>query len=192
MHAKSIQSCPTLCNPMDSNWPGSSVHGILQARTLEWVAVSFSNAWKWKVKVKLLSHVQLFATPWNAALEASLSITSSQTLLKLTSIELVMPSNHLILCRPFFSCLPSFPTSGFFPISQFFMSGGQNIGASASVFPININDWFPLRLNGLISFQSKGLSRVISSTIVQKHQFLGAQLSLWSNFHIHTWLLEKL
>ena len=65
--AKSLQSCPTLCNPIDGSPPGSAVPGILQARTLEWVAVSFSNAWKWKVKGKSLSHVQLFVTPWTAA-----------------------------------------------------------------------------------------------------------------------------
>ena len=64
------QSCPTLWNPVDCSQPGFSVHGILQARTLEWVAISFSNAWKWKVKVKLLSHAQLFATPWTAAYQA--------------------------------------------------------------------------------------------------------------------------
>ena len=65
--AKSLQSCPTLCDPIDSSQPGSPIPGILQARTLEWVAISFSNAWKWKVKVKLLSHVRLLATPWTAA-----------------------------------------------------------------------------------------------------------------------------
>ena len=68
--AKSLQSCPTLCDPMDCSLPSFSVHGILQARTLEWVAISFSNAWKWKVKVKLLSHIRLFATPWSAAYQA--------------------------------------------------------------------------------------------------------------------------
>ena len=68
--AKSLQSCPTLCNPIDSSPPGSPVPGILHARTLEWVAISFSNAWKWKVKVKSLSHVRLLATPWTAAHQA--------------------------------------------------------------------------------------------------------------------------
>jgi len=68
--AKSLQSCPTLCDPIDGSPPGSPVPGILQARTLEWVAISFSNAWKWKVKVKSLSRVQLFATPWTAAYQA--------------------------------------------------------------------------------------------------------------------------
>ena len=68
--AKSLQSCPTLCDPIDGSPPGSPVPGILQARTLEWVAISSSNTWKWKVKVKLLSCVQLFATPWTAAYQA--------------------------------------------------------------------------------------------------------------------------
>ena len=76
--AKSLQSCPTLCDPIDSSSPGSPVPGILQARTLEWVAISFSNAWKWKVKVKLLSRVLLFATPWTAAYQAPLSMGFSR------------------------------------------------------------------------------------------------------------------
>ena len=90
-----------------------------------------------------------------------------------------------------FSCLQSFPASGSFPMNQFFTSDGQNIGASASVLPMNIQDWFPLELTGLISLQSKGLSRVFSNTTVQKHQSFGTQPSLLSNSHIHTWLLEK-
>ena len=93
----------------------------------------------------------------------------------------------------FSSHLQSFPASGSFLMSQFFASGGQNIGVSAStlILPMNIQNWFPLGLTGWISLWSKGLSRVFSSTTVQKHQFFGAQLSLWSNSHIHTWLLEK-
>ena len=92
-----------------------------------------------------------------------------------------------------FSCLQSSPTSGSFPVSQFFASGGQSIGVSvsASVLPINIHDWFPLGWTGWISLQSKGLSRVFCNTTVQKYQFFGAQPSLWPNSHIHTWLLEK-
>ena len=82
---------------------------------------------------------------------------------------------------PFFSCLQSFPASRFFLMGQLFTWCGQSIGASASVPPMNIKDWFPVRLTGLISFQSKGLSRVFSNTTVLKHQFFGAQLSLWSN-----------
>ena len=93
---------------------------------------------------------------------------------------------------PYFFCLQSFPASGFFPMSQFFASGGQSIGASASesILPMNVQDWFPLELTSLI-LQSKGLSRVFSNNTVREHQFFGAQLSIWSNSHIHTWLLEK-
>ena len=95
---------------------------------------------------------------------------------------------------PFSSCLQSFPASGSFQMSQFFTWGGQSIGvsASASVLPVNIQDWFPLGWTGWISLQSRELWRVFSNTTVQKHQFVGAQLSLWPNSHIRTWLLEKL
>ena len=92
---------------------------------------------------------------------------------------------------PFSSCPQFFPTLGSFPVSWLLESGGQSIGASASVLPMNIWGWFLLWLTGLISLLSKGLSRVFSSTSVQKHQFFSTQLSLWSNSHIHTWQLEK-
>ena len=94
----------------------------------------------------------------------------------------------------FSSCLQSFPESGSFPMSQFFKLGGQSIGASASasVLLVNIQDWFPLGWTGLISLQSKGLSKVFSNTAVQKHQFFGTQLSLWSKSYIDTWLLGNL
>ena len=143
--------------------------------------------------VQSLSHIWLFATPWTAACHTFLSITNSRSLLKLMSIESVMPSNHPILCRPFSSCLHSFLASRSFPMSQFFSSGGQSIGvlASTSVPPVNTQDWSPLGWTGWISLQSKKHSRVFSNTTVQKHQFFSAQLCLWSNFHIHTWLLEK-
>ena len=93
---------------------------------------------------------------------------------------------------PYSSCLQSFPVLRSFPVSRLFTSGGQNIGASASVSipPMNIQDWFPLGLTGLISLQSKGLSRVFST--VQKHQFFSTQPSLWASSHIHTWLLDSL
>ena len=92
-----------------------------------------------------------------------------------------------------YSCFQSFPGSGSFLMSWFFISSGQinEASASASVLPMDIQDWFPLGLTGLISLQSKGLSRVFFNTSVQKHQFLIAQPSLWSNSHIHMWLLEK-
>ena len=91
----------------------------------------------------------------------------------------------------FSSCPQSFPTSGYFPKSRLFISGGQSIGASASVLPMNIQGWFPLGLTGLISLQSKRLSGVFSNTIVQKHQFFSSQPSSLSSFHIHILLLEK-
>ena len=87
---------------------------------------------------------------------------------------------------PFSSCLQSFPASGSFSVNQFLALGGQSIGASASVLPMDIQDWFPLGLTGLIFLQSKGLSRVVFNSIVQKHQFFSAQLSLWSNSP-HLW-----
>ena len=143
--------------------------------------------------VQSLSHVQLFTNPWTTAHQASLSITSSRSLLKLVSTELVMPSNGLILCCHLLLLPSIFPSSGSFQMSQLFASGGQSIGvsASASVLPMNIQDWFLLGWTGWISLQSKGLSRVFCNTTVQKHQFFGAQLSSQSNSHIHIWLLEK-
>ena len=130
--------------------------------------------------VQLLIRVWHFATPCTAAHQASLSLTNSWSLLKLMSIESVMLSNHLLLCRPSLIMSSVFPASGSFPESQFFASGGQNIGvsASASVLQMNIQDGFPLRWTGWISLQSKGLSGVFSNTTVQKHQFFNAQLSL--------------
>ena len=96
--------------------------------------------------VQSLGHVWLFVTPWTTAHQASLSINNSRSLLKLMSIEFVMPSNHLILCHSLLLLLQSFPASRAFPVSQFFTSGGQRIGTSASVLPMNIQDWFPLGL----------------------------------------------
>ena len=141
------------------------------------------------VVVQSLSDVQLFVTPWTAAGQASLSFTVSCSLLKLMSIKLVTPSNQFILCHPLSSCLQSFPASGSFPMSWLFTSHSQSIRASASVLPMTIQGWFLLGLTGLISLLSKGLSRVFSSTTIQKIQFFSAQPSLWSSFHIHTWLL---
>ena len=131
----------------------------------------------------VLSRGWLFATPWTAAPQASLSITNSRSLCKLTSIESVMPfqSSHLLSSPspPAFN-LSQWVRTGSFPMSQFFTSGGQSIGSSASslVLPMNIQDWFPLGLTGLISLQSKGLSRVFANTTVQKNDFFSIQLSL--------------
>ena len=111
--------------------------------------------------------------------------------LKLTSIESVIPSSHLILCRPLLLLPPIPPSIRVFPMSQLFAWGNQSIGvsASASFLPKNTQGWSPLEWTGWISLQSKGLSRVFST--VQKHQFFSAQLSSQSNSHIHTWPLEK-
>ena len=140
------------------------------------------------VCTRLLSRVQLFATPWTAAHQASLSFTVSRSWLKFTSIESVMPSNHLILyCHPLL--LPSiFPSIGIFS-NELALRIGQSIGtsASASVLPMNIQGQFPLGLTGLIALQYKGLSRVFSSTTIQKRQFFSSQPSLWSSSHMSTW-----
>ena len=127
-----------------------------------------------------LSPVQLFATPWNVARQASLSIINSQSLLRLMSIESWCHPTISSSAIPFSSQLQSFPASGSFPRSQFFTSGGQSIGISAlaSVLPMNIQDSFPLGWTGWISLLSRGLSRVFSNTTVQKRQFFGSQLSL--------------
>ena len=130
--------------------------------------------------IQWLSRVRLLVTPWTAARQASLSINNSWSLLKLVSIELVMPSNHLILCCPLL-LLPSI-----FPSIRIFSNGSalcitwpKYWSFSLNISPSNENP-------GLISLQSKGLSRVFSNTTVQKNQFSVAQVSLWSNSHIHT------
>ena len=129
------------------------------------------------IVVQLLSSVQLFVTPRTTAQQASLSFTISWSLLKLMSIESVMPSNHLVLFCSLL--LPSI-----IPTSQSLLMSRQNTGASALVLPNNMQGWFPSGFTGLI-LQSKRLSRVFSNTTVQKHQFISAQPSLWSNSHIH-------
>ena len=130
------------------------------------------------VVVQLLSHVRLFVTPWTAACQASLSFTISQSLLKLMSIKLVLSSNHLVLYHPLLLLPSTFPNIRvFFLMSQLFGSGDQSIRASASVLLMNTQGWFPLGLTGLISLQSKGLSRAFSNTTAQKHHFFSVQLS---------------
>ena len=123
------------------------------------------------------------ATPWTAA-------QPSRSLLKLMSVESVMPSNHLVLCAPFSSLFQSFPASGSFPMSQFFASGGQSIGvsASASVLPMNIQDWFPSGLTGWISLQPKGLSRVFSNTTLS---LWNLECTPWIHSCLPTWKFSK-
>ena len=187
------------CDPTDCSLPGSSVHGISQARILEWVAISFfrQSSWlrdqtqvsgigrwilyHWTTRspwlglvqfssVQSLSHVQLFATRF-AAHQASLLITNSPSLLKLMSIESMMPSNYLTLCRPLLLLSSIFPSIRVFSHESVLpiMWPNTGVSASASVLPMNIQDWFPLGLTGWISLQSKGLSRVFFNTTVQKH-----------------------
>ena len=178
--AKSLQSCPTLYGPIDGSPPGSPIPGILQARTLEWVAISFSSAWKWKVKVKSLSRVWLLATPWTAAYQAPPSMGFSRQEYWSGMLSWWCHPTILSSVVPFSSCLQSFPASGPFQMSQLFPLVGQSIGvsSSASVLPMNTQDWSPLGWTGWISLQFKGLSRVFSNTTVQKHQFFSAQISL--------------
>ena len=133
--------------------------------------------------VQLSSVTQLCLTisnPWTAAHQASLSITNSRTVLKLMSIEFVMPSNHLILYCPLLFPPSIFPRIRVFSTESVLHIRWPKYWSSASVLilPMNIQDWFPFGLTGWISLQSRGLSRVLSNTIVQKHHFLGAQLSL--------------
>ena len=138
--------------------------------------------------VKSLSHVRLFATPWTAAHQASLSITNSQSLLKLMSIESVMPSNHLILCRPLFLLPSVFPTIKVFSSELVLQIRWPEYWSFS--FSISHSSEY----SGLISFRIdwldllavQGTLKSLSSTTVQKYQFFGAQLSLWSNSHIHT------
>jgi len=142
--------------------------------------------------VQSLSHVQLFATPWIAAHQASLSITNSRSSLKLMSIESVMPSSYLILCCPLLLLPPILPRIWVFSNKSTLHMRWLRVSALASVLPKNTQDWSPLEWTGWISLQSKGLSRVFSTAIVQKHQFVGTQLSSQSNSHIHTWPLERI
>ena len=163
-----------------------SLWGIYLKETLTWKPM-FTAA----IFVQLTGCVWLFATPWTAACQVPQSFTISQSLLKFMSTELVMLSIYLIRHCPLLLLPSAFPSIRVFPMSRLFTSGGQSIGALATVLPRNIQGWFPLGLTDLISLQSKGLSRVFSSTTTQKHQFFGAQPSLWFDSNIHTWLLEK-
>ena len=203
----------------DCSLPGSSVRGVFQSRTQQWIAISFSreSAWlrnwayiSWSSRrilyteplgksmyqfssVQSLSRVRLFVTPWIAARQASLSITNFRSSLKLTSNESGMPSSHLILCHPLLLLPPIPPSIRVFSNESTLHMRCPNTGVSASVslLPKKSQGWSPSEWTGWISLQSKGLSRVFSNTTVQKHQFFGAQLSSQSNSHIHTWPLEK-
>ena len=145
------------------------------------------------VVVQSLSPVQLFVAPWTATCQASLSLLSPRVCSHTCPLSRWCHPTISSSVIPF-SCFPqSFLAPGSFPMRWLFALGSQSIGASAStsVLQVNIQCWFPLGWTGLISFQSKGLSRIFSSTTVQKHQFFGAQPSWWSKFYLHIWLLEK-
>ena len=139
-----------------------------------------------EIVVQSLSSVLLFVTPWTAVHQVLLSSTISWICSNSYALSRWCYLTISSYAIPFFFYLQSFPASGSFPMSELFASG-QSIGASASasILPLNIQDWFPLGLTGFISLPSKGLLRVFNTT-VQKHQFFSVQLSLWSNSHIHT------
>ena len=140
--------------------------------------------------VQSLSRVQLFATPWITARQASLSITNPQSSLKFMSIESVMPSSHLVLCLPLLLLLPIAPSIRVFSSESTLRMRWPKYWEFQLQYQ-SCQDWSPLGWTGWMSLQSKGLSRVFSNTTVQKHQFFSAQLSSQSNSHIHTWPLEK-
>ena len=121
----------------------------------------------------------------HCSIPAFLYFTISQTFFKLTSVELVMPSNHLVLCHP-----PAFSLSQHQVLSQW-VDFLHQVAKASSVLPVNTQDWFPVGFTGLISLQSKWLSKVFSNTTTQKYKFFGTFPSLWSSSHLHTGLLEK-
>ena len=174
-------------------WLMTSVAQALSLWDLDWWPISVSYLTTTFQSVQSLSHVQLFATPWIAARQASLSVTISWSSLKLTSIESVMPSSHLILSRPLL-LLPPIPPSirVFSNESTIHMRLPKYWSFSFRIIPSKQHPgWSPLGWTGWISWQSKGLSRVFSNTTVQKHQFFSTQLSTQSNSHNHTWPQEK-
>ena len=198
------QSCPTLCDPIYCSPPSSSLHGVFQGRILEWVAISYSRRSSWPKDQTYVSCAsclgrRILYRYITCLGHFSRSVVSEslqhhglhRARCPWPSLTPEAHSNPCPLsrwCHPtisssvihFSSCPQSFPASGSFPMSHFFTSSGQSIGisASTSVLPKNTQDWSPLEWTGWISLQSKGLSRVFSNVIVQKHQFFGAQLSL--------------
>ena len=177
--------CPTLCDPMNCSMPGLPVHHQLpkSTQTIIWLSLQFSRSvMSNSLQLHGLQHTRL-PCPSPTPRACSNSCPLSQWCHPTISSSAV----------PFSSRLQSLPASGSSSMSWFLASGGQSIGisTSASVLPMNVQDWFPLGLTGWISLQSKGLSRVFSNTTVQKHQFFSAQPSSQSNSHIHTWPQER-
>ena len=152
---------------------------MLDVLCYAWIFITLGYI-NWISSVQSLSHVWLFATPWTIARQASCPALTARVYSNSCPLNQWCHPTISSSVIPFSSHLQSFPESGSFPMSQFFASGGQGIGVSASalVLPVNIQDRFPLGLTGWISLLSKGFSRVFSNTTVQKHQFFGTQLSL--------------
>ena len=200
-----VQLCPALCDPLDCSHSGSSVHGMSQARILHWVAISYYRESSWPRNWTCLCCVSCIGrqilyhcTTWVSIQFSGSVMSDSLQPHGLQQARLPCPSPTSGACSnscplsqwyhptilssfiSFSSYIQSFPASGSSQMSQFFASGGQSTGASASasILPMNIQDWFPLGWTGLISLQSKGFSKVFSNTTVQKHQFFGTQLSL--------------
>ena len=164
---------------MDCSLPGSSVHGIFQAIVQEWIAISLSRGSSWpRDRTQVSRIVDRRLTIW--------AICSNSCNLSQWCYPTISSS-----ATPFSFCLQSFPESGSFPMSQLFESDGQRIGVQHQSFQWAFSIDFLLGLTALISLLSKGLSRVFSSTTIQKHQFFDTQPSLWPNSHIHTWPLGK-
>ena len=190
---QSIIAAPT--SPLSNPCP-SLVH-IIRHQLTSCIILLLTYLVDISVQFSRSNHVWLFATPWTTALQASLSITDSQSPPKPMSIKSVMPSNHLILCHPLLLLPSIFSSIRVFSNSQLFASGGQRIGVSAStsILPMNTRDWSPLGWTGWISLQSKGLSRVFSNTTVQSINSLALSLlhsptltsihEYWKNHSLH-------
>ena len=180
MHAKKIRTAIEKQRKQQDEGHKVTGYGNCQAQVSDYTDLLCLNLMHKVSSVQSLSHVRLFVTPWTAAHQPPCPSASPRAYSKSCPLSWWCHPTISSSVVPFSSRLQSFPASGSFPVSQLFTSGGQSIGASASasVLPMNIQDWFPLGLIGFISLWFKGLSRVFFNTTVQKHQFSGAQLSL--------------
>ena len=177
-------------SPVCGMGPGKEYRSFLIEDMLE---ISLCTEYSIAVVVQSLNHVPLFTTPWTAAYQAFLSFTISQSLLKIKSIESIMPSNHLILCHPLLPLLSIFPSIRvFYSELALYIRWPKYWSFSFSISPSNeYSELVSFRIDWFYLLAVQGTLKVFSSTTVQKHQFFSAQPSLWSSSHIHTWLLEK-